>query len=352
MADNQSGKDPTFQKKERRQALIDSQLKAVSLDVEKKAEERRQEVLKKFDAEEKTYREKEKELKTAWDAQHEKVKQLHEQLQALYGGEAALRQLLQCAVCQQVEAYSRELRADLEKRLGPEERAYYQAEKALAQEKVVLDGWTTLAKTIKDELDAVDKLREEACKLRGCTENLLALYIFYFELLPRHLQLNPDPANGWKDYREPLVSLCGFPSESPKGPRPHLVGPDAYYQKLLDALKEWTDAWNKQAAAKFQHELLPELKKELEEANKREKKHEFAKLAFEWCKPGQGAQSSPGAAKGTQQAQNSGQKGSGQPCGQLPSQQQQQGSQSPQQQQQSGQQQQQQQNPCTRQEGV
>lgn len=136
----------------------------------------------------------------------------------------------------------------------------------LKEAKAQLDAWKDITGWIKKRLDDNQALYDEICKLDKCEDYAIALYIYFFELLPAHRALDPafnseEPPESFEDQccHGRLLPDCGLIGY------PWLIDPDDYRDKLDEVACAWLKAGREQAEAEAAYDQIEVLKKKLED---------------------------------------------------------------------------------------
>lgn len=219
--------------------------------------------------EEQAYRDKRPEFIATWTAQEQRVCDLQNQITTCYPN---WKEYLEDPICSEVIDHVNDLKEKIRRNIGRPEKKLDYANEVFNMASQQLDSWKTITKWIKARLDANAALIEEICKLDSCKERkdrLCLIYIFFFELLPAHKQLEKplddlpeehrDPEGKWcdecgHDDDKPRIKLCGFP---------WLIEPNQYDCKLADVWKIWSEVGVAQVKAQCDFDQVAAWRAEL-----------------------------------------------------------------------------------------
>lgn len=276
----------------------------------KTAEEKLAELAKAADAEEANYRDALPNLRKKWEEQDEQIRKLEDHIKTCY---PEWEHCLEEAVCKEVIQNIWRLRTELKDKLGPPEWYLELAKADLAKAASQLEAWKTILKWIQDRLDANQKLIEEICTLDNCSDRLFVPYIFYFELLPAHKQLEKAPDQLPPRERDPERAYCESACSATPPERseiefcgyPWLIGPNDYNCKLADVWEIWRKAGVAQAVAECKFEQVAKCREDYEAASDPSAKRDAARDALRRCdeksSPSKSQQRNEGASQQPQQ---------------------------------------------------
>lgn len=234
----------------------------------KQAQTKLEELAKGVDAEEQNYRDKMPELLATWQEHEHRVNDLESQIKTCY---PQWKEYLDKVICDEVIQNIRDLREKIKDNIGEPEWKLNRANEVRDAAAQQLDAWKNITKWIKARLDANALLIEEICKFDSCKERkdrLCAIYIFFFELLPAHKQLekpldelpheHKNPEEHWcsecGDYHKPDSKLYGFP---------WLIAPNKYDCTLAKIWKTWLEAGKAQVKAQCEYDAILACRAEL-----------------------------------------------------------------------------------------
>jgi hypothetical protein len=142
------------------------------------------------------YKDKYPDLRTLWNTQHQQIVQLHSALSSAYP-EAQRNKLINDCICTRRRAIQCEEDALQKRQLcakGVREQARDAAEQVQKDAKTRLDALTANADGISAALDNHADLITQIKALLSTPNQPIVLLLFWFELLPGHLQLMPSDA--------------------------------------------------------------------------------------------------------------------------------------------------------------
>lgn len=245
----------------------------------KKAQETLVELQSGVDAEETKYREKYDEFRAKWQEQDQRICDIERRLKSCHQN---WKELLEC-VCKEVIQEIWKKREQLEAKLGCPERDLEHASALFDKAQKQLDAWKTITQWIDNRLKLNAALIEEICKLDNCEDRLFALYIFFFELKPKHHQLRYPLSKLDPELRDPERAFCESACEPDPPPPddlcgfPWLLPPDDYNCKLARVWEKWRDAGIKKAKAEFKFEQIAKCREELAQKSTPEAKRKAAR---------------------------------------------------------------------------
>lgn len=251
----------------------------------KAAEEKLQELATAAETEEKSYQDAKPGFDEKWKEQKEKIDGIRSHLEACF---PHWQQCLEQAVCKEVIQKIWKLRDDLEGDQGQPKNDLDHADADLAKAESQMEAWKTITAWIQARLDQNQTLIDEICTLDTCTDRLFALYIFHFELLPAHAQLEKPPKDLPLALRDPERAYCesvctpGPPTQSEIEfvGNPWLIKPEDYDCKVADVWKVWCEAGKEQAKKQERFDQTAKTREELESASDPAAKREAAREAL------------------------------------------------------------------------
>ena len=256
----------------------------------KLAQAKLEELAGSVESEEQAYRAKLAEFTATWQEHEHRVCDLEAQIRNCY---PKFEDYIKDVICDEVIDKIKKLKGKIFRNIGRPEWKLDRANDVLATAASQLDAWKNISKWIKSRLDANAALIEEVCKHDKCTERadrLCIIYIFFFELLPAHKQLekpldelpgeHSNPEEHWcshcsddddsDDYHHGL-KLCGYP---------WLIEPSDYDCKLADVWNIWYEAGVRQVKAQCDYDAIVACREELAIALKPETKRKNACAAL------------------------------------------------------------------------
>lgn len=195
-------------------------------------------------------------LVAKWKAQNTRVADLSARLKCLFPHDQWKTYITECvcSVYGDIATETQALQTRLDCGRGPLERANIAAQAAFATAKAYLDTLTANTAQINAALGADDKQISAVAALLDGPDKGKAIYAFWFNLLPTHVQLAPadlvGPCLGYAEGEEPW-DLCGtIAKPDPKAPHPvpWLLDPADYGDEIDCAWTRYRDA--RDAAAK------------------------------------------------------------------------------------------------------
>jgi hypothetical protein len=131
-------------------------------------------------------------LREKWCTQHQQVEKLHAALKCAFPDWKKI--VSECVCKPRHEIYCFEQQIQKRKRCcqGKRERARDQAKDGFDWAKARLDALSANAQKIADDLTTNDKLIRDVQTLLPGPDQEIVLYIFWFDLLPRHKRLTPE----------------------------------------------------------------------------------------------------------------------------------------------------------------
>ncbi len=157
----------------------------------KTANEKLTELLNGVADEEGKYREDFEELKRRWNEHNEKIKEMDGHLQKCFPVDCFKDEI----ICPKVIQPLRDKRKKLLDELGNPDYCLELATELHDTTKNELDAWQGITQWIKDRLDKNKALLAEICD-ENCKDPRFVVYLFYFELRPAHVDLNPKRDEG------------------------------------------------------------------------------------------------------------------------------------------------------------
>lgn len=234
-------------------------------------------------------------LYARWCAQHQQVETLYKLIQQAFPGQVWTDIVSTCICkkrhdeqCKTKEIEEREYCSQ-----GKNQRLWSQAKAVAEAAKASLDTLVSNAQKIDAGLLEIDKLIKEIQALVPGPDKAVALYLFWFKLLPIHMDLLPDKVSaeckafGTEQTPEKLCAKelagpCDFNNpckpetantDKVEIPRAWLMDPDRYPKTLDDAWKKYqnskTDLAAKEVAYKSAPDDLDTLRKNLDDFKKK-----------------------------------------------------------------------------------
>ena len=250
------------------------------------------ELVKGVAAEEQSYRDARSELVGRWREQDKKITETDAHLRKCYDVECFKKKI----ICEKVIAPLREKRRRLLDSLGNPDYCLELATELYNKTMSDLESWKGIKQWITDRLDKDKALLEEICE-ENCKDPCFVIYLFYFELRPAHIDLNPDrdkdSSGGWAECKDWDACNCG-PDGTSEGPckrdceeckvsrvcTPYLIDPDLYDCRLAAAWKAWKDAGTCMVKAQCRVDQVKKLREDYAEANKPESRRKEARDAI------------------------------------------------------------------------
>jgi len=215
-----------------------------------------------------------------WEVQNGEVEKLEVLIKAAFP-DAERRELVEKRICPKLVALKKylidkivESRSAMRGDLGSKADA---AAEQVAVAKEGLDALLENARRIPTDIATVDKLCGEIRDLLGNPDQVIAIYLFWFKLLPLHRAIRPEakvPGSGAPELDTPskLCPTGGDLFEIDRERRARLVE-EAQYSRVLDAAwvkygtarQKFADA---EAAFKADPDDLPSLEKQCDDAKK------------------------------------------------------------------------------------
>jgi hypothetical protein len=256
-------------------------------------------IAKKKGAAVEDYRKKYKELRDRWCAQQQLVERLESALKCAFPGQDWKKIVAEC-ICErkwEIKCAEEALRKRSKCCRGKRERKRDDLRDRLELVRTRLNVLMALTQKVEAQLGDDDKLIEEIKKLLSGPDQAVALYLFFFKLLPQHVGLRPgDISEECKKYGDDLTpeKLCeevlckacppddsscvekspaDEPEEGTKPPERHpvpwLIGPDKLAGEIDCAAQDYrqskNDAAEAEAAFKKDPDDLDALKKALDD---------------------------------------------------------------------------------------
>ena len=248
-------------------------------------------LLKGVADEEDNYRKDFADMKKQWSDQAKKIKDKHRHLQKCYDVDCFKE-----IICDNVVKPLRTKRRKLLNGLGNPTYCLELAKELHDTTKSEMENWAGITQWIKDRLKEIDDLFDEICE-EECKDPCFVIYLFYFELRPLHVDLDPDRdedcSGKWAECKDWDACLCG-PEEAAEGPcerdcdkcevtrvcTPFLIEPDLYDCRLAAAWEAWDAAGQCMVNAQSRVDEIEKCREDYQEANKPESRRKEARDAI------------------------------------------------------------------------
>jgi len=206
-----------------------------------------------------------------WESQKERIVDLGKRLTKCFPNWV---DILRCHVCDEVIKPIRETRyllygpagdcpsCENGPKIGLCESDLVAKDWCLAQATTQRDAWTDITTWIGTRLDDNQALYDEICALDKCEDFAVALYIYFFELLPAHRGLDPYQRPPLPTFEEQCCGGRGLPECKLEG-FPWLITPDNYLAQLDKVACAWLEAGRNQAKAQAAFDQIEVLKANL-----------------------------------------------------------------------------------------